>query len=718
MRYNTGNPVGPDGSSSPFDLHDNAGNLDLGVNSEELIFSDRTGKNRDTWAGFEKKFSDLLISQGYESVYLEYAPGVVVERQTQLVQVGGELYRVKDVDDLPLTLSGDWEIDAPKLLVGGIGWFQQVGSGSVIRPFAGKVGEQFSVTDFGAIPNTSIDNSAALAAACGAANGRTILVPRTQDGCIYVAPSFVAPQGSVFEYQGGAYIGGGADMSNATISYKGTGRDGEYRRDTFTRGLGVEINEPLSGTGSSSTLMLNRIYIRQESLDAVNDETPGTKVDGLIIQHNFGGPGTRGGRHAVEAMLRQTAATELDNTDRNYVGGVSYVQSISGDGGTALVDRGSYFAHNFYISLQNAMYTSHVNGCESNPFLDANSSTKYRSGYSAVTGGVKQGDDVDAAYSIGALGVTGAQWRDGLLAGIQNGRQPLSRSLVRDECNVGTIISGKTSKSFLYNPEDGLMVLALSGSSFYSNNYAIRLGGKAGVANTPYLEFHCGATDTALFAGRILAAGGIPTAANSGVVRLDFRQTLVRETAPLTANTYTCGTAALPWSGGFTQSAFTVTSDERQKEDIAPIPDAVLDAWAEVEYLQFRLTDRVAEKGDGARLHTGVIAQRVRDVFLSHGIDPYARGVLCHDRWDATDAEYVTWEEERDEDGNVTKEAGSELVVPAREAGDLYTIRYQEADALTLALLKREDRRKGELIDQLKDRISLIENALASMGAS
>ena len=57
-------------------------------------------------------------------------------------------------------------------------------------------------------------------------------------------------------------------------------------------------------------------------------------------------------------------------------------------------------------------------------------------------------------------------------------------------------------------------------------------------------------------------------------------------------------------------------------------------------------------------------------------------------------------------------------MVPDREAGDLYTIRYQEADALTLALLKREDRRKGELIDQLKDRISSIEGVLASMGKS
>ncbi|MDD2114157.1 tail fiber domain-containing protein [Pseudomonas asiatica] len=716
MRYNTGNPVGPDGSSSPFDLHDNAGNLDLGVNSEELIFTDRTGKNRDTWAGFEKKFSDLLISQGYESVYLEYAPGVVVERQTQLVQVGGELYRVKDVDDLPLALSGDWEIDAPKLLVGGIGWFQQVGSGSVIRPFAGKVGEQFSITDFGASPAIA-DNSAAIAAACAAAAGKPVIVPRTDDGNVYAAPSFVAPLGTLFNYQGGAYISGG-DVNNAVVHYVGAGEPGEHRADTITRGYGVEINAPLTGVGAASTYMLNRFYIRNDRLDAQNDGFPGSKVDGVIIQHNFGGAGCRGGRHAFESILTQTAPTESDNTDRNYVGAVSVVNSLSGDGGTSGTKRGSFFAHNFYANLTNSMYTQHVNGCESNVLIDASSSAQYRAGYSAVSAGVKQGDDIDAAYAIDALGLTGAQWKYGIHAGIQNGRQPLSLGLIRDETNASTLISVSVAKAVLYDSDDGRMRISLASSNYYSDNYAVRIGGTNNVANTPLLQFQCGSTDVNLYAGRIMAAGGIPLTAGSGVCRIEFRQTLLRETAPLAANTYTCGTAALPWSGGFTQSAFTVTSDERQKQDIEAIPDEVLDAWAEVEYLQFRLTDRVAEKGDGARLHTGVIAQRVRDVFLSHGIDPYARGVLCHDSWDATEAEYVTWEEERDEDGNVTKEAGSELVVPAREAGDLYTIRYQEADALTLALLKREDRRKGELIDQLKDRISSIEAALDSTRAS
>lgn len=116
MRYNTGNPVGPDGSSSPFDLHDNAANIDVWANDRSrMTWPDRLGVSRKTWAGLEQQVTDYLIAQGYEPVYLIYGAGVIVERQTQLVQKDGELYRAANAEDLPLTLSGDWATDAPKL---------------------------------------------------------------------------------------------------------------------------------------------------------------------------------------------------------------------------------------------------------------------------------------------------------------------------------------------------------------------------------------------------------------------------------------------------------------------------------------------------------------------------------------------------------------------------------------------------------------------------
>lgn len=67
----------------------------------------------------EAEFRALMDASGYESVYLVYGPGVVVSRQTQLVQKDGELYRVTNAADLPLTLTGTWSTDAPKLMAVG-----------------------------------------------------------------------------------------------------------------------------------------------------------------------------------------------------------------------------------------------------------------------------------------------------------------------------------------------------------------------------------------------------------------------------------------------------------------------------------------------------------------------------------------------------------------------------------------------------------------------
>lgn len=115
MRYNTGNPVGPDGSSSPFDLHDNSGVIDLLMNGPLGEYLSRLGVPLKSWVGIMQQVTDYLIDQGYESVYLAYGAGVVVERQTQLVQREGELYRVMNAADIPLTLTGTWATDSPKL---------------------------------------------------------------------------------------------------------------------------------------------------------------------------------------------------------------------------------------------------------------------------------------------------------------------------------------------------------------------------------------------------------------------------------------------------------------------------------------------------------------------------------------------------------------------------------------------------------------------------
>lgn len=165
---------------------------------------------------------------------------------------------------------------------------------------------------------------------------------------------------------------------------------------------------------------------------------------------------------------------------------------------------------------------------------------------------------------------------------------------------------------------------------------------------------------------------------------------------PATTNVFTCGSASLSWSGGFTQTAFTVTSDERAKTAPLEITDAILDAWSEVDFVQFQYLDRVEEKGeDGARWHFGVIAQRAKEAFERHGLDATKFGFFCHDEWEEQAAIY-------------DEETGEELV-PAIEAGDRYGIRYEEALVLEAALQRRNYARLLDKYETLAARINALE---------
>lgn len=114
--YNTGNAVG---STDPRDLYDNAQNLDYFSVGTELDYPDRLGVPRKSLAGLRQQVADWLAAQGWEAVTIQYAGGAVVQRPTQLIERGGELYRVRLQSDLPLTLTGTFATDSPKLVAVG-----------------------------------------------------------------------------------------------------------------------------------------------------------------------------------------------------------------------------------------------------------------------------------------------------------------------------------------------------------------------------------------------------------------------------------------------------------------------------------------------------------------------------------------------------------------------------------------------------------------------
>lgn len=153
---------------------------------------------------------------------------------------------------------------------------------------------------------------------------------------------------------------------------------------------------------------------------------------------------------------------------------------------------------------------------------------------------------------------------------------------------------------------------------------------------------------------------------------------------PYTNNTYSLGLASYLWKEIFCANATINTSDERLKQDISNIPDKVLDAWGAVGFKQFRFKDSVESKKDAARYHSGLVAQRIAEAFRAHDLDASAYGLYCYDRWDA-------------------KETGD----GTEPAGDLYSLRYEEALCMEAAYQRRR-------ADRLEARIAALENLLAS----
>lgn len=150
----------------------------------------------------------------------------------------------------------------------------------------------------------------------------------------------------------------------------------------------------------------------------------------------------------------------------------------------------------------------------------------------------------------------------------------------------------------------------------------------------------------------------------------------------------------LTWDG----NAIQTSSDERVKADFSCMPDNVLDAWGDVQWIRFKFLAAKEVKGDSARWHTGLVAQRVKEVFEERGLDACEYGILCHEQW---------------EDEYEEREDGSRVLV--RAAGEMWTIRYEEALAMEAIYQRRRADRMAMDIADLTQRLNELEAVFASL---
>ena len=125
-------------------------------------------------------------------------------------------------------------------------------------------------------------------------------------------------------------------------------------------------------------------------------------------------------------------------------------------------------------------------------------------------------------------------------------------------------------------------------------------------------------------------------------------------------NVVDLGTAANRFKDIFATNGTIQTSDRNEKQDVAALTATEMLVAARISGLfkTFRWIDSVADKGDNARTHTGVIAQDVQAAFIAEGLDAGDYALFTSATWWETQTDVAAVE--ADEDNEI-------------EAADAYT---------------------------------------------
>ena len=115
------------------------------------------------------------------------------------------------------------------------------------------------------------------------------------------------------------------------------------------------------------------------------------------------------------------------------------------------------------------------------------------------------------------------------------------------------------------------------------------------------------------------------------------------------------------------------TSDENEKQDIASATAKELNVAKKLSALfkTFRWKDKVIEKGDKARTHTGIVAQEVQTAFKAEGLDASNYGLFTSDTW---------WEKEIKVDA---VKADEEKGIEAKDAYTYIDTKDEKTDGYT-----------------------------------
>ena len=161
---------------------------------------------------------------------------------------------------------------------------------------------------------------------------------------------------------------------------------------------------------------------------------------------------------------------------------------------------------------------------------------------------------------------------------------------------------------------------------------------------------------------------------------------------PVTDNFVDLGHVSARWNEVFATNGTIQTSDRNEKQDIEVLSDAEQRVAVAAKGLlrKYRWKDMVAEKGDAARIHFGIIAQDLQAAFAAEGLDAGRYSMFISSTW--WEAEVEKTREVEQEDGTTITETYTvtETYDEATEGATERTrlgVRYPELLAFIIAAL-------------------------------
>ena len=180
-----------------------------------------------------------------------------------------------------------------------------------------------------------------------------------------------------------------------------------------------------------------------------------------------------------------------------------------------------------------------------------------------------------------------------------------------------------------------------------------------------------------------------PASSGNGLTFLNTSVSPCQGGGAISDNFLDLGTSSRRFDDIYATNGTIQTSDRNEKQDIEALSDAEQRVAVACKGLlrKFRWIDSVAEKGDDARIHFGIIAQDLQDAFTAEGLDAGRYAMFISSTWwetrtevpavEAVEAVYedVVIPAVLDEDGNEVEPERTEqqLVTEAVEAKDAYT---------------------------------------------